>query len=120
MGSLYWQLNDVWPVSSWASVDYYGAYKASHYRIRSAYNQLLVHTVHTPSNNLTSESYKVVAINDYDKRIGLFCTIKILDFNGTVINNFNIEKTVNPFENLVLMRFTNFTNVIKNRSFINA
>ena len=34
MGSLYWQLNDVWPVSSWATVDYYGTYKAAHYRIR--------------------------------------------------------------------------------------
>jgi beta-mannosidase len=37
MGSLYWQLNDVWPVSSWATVDYYGAYKAAHYRIRQVY-----------------------------------------------------------------------------------
>ena len=34
MGSLYWQLNDVWPVSSWSSVDYYGTYKAAHYKIR--------------------------------------------------------------------------------------
>ena len=46
MGSLYWQLNDVWPVSSWSSVDYYGTYKASHYRIRQAYDQLLIHTIH--------------------------------------------------------------------------
>ena len=34
MGSIYWQLNDVWPVNSWATVDYYGMYKAAHYRIR--------------------------------------------------------------------------------------
>lgn len=34
MGSLYWQLNDVWPVSSWATVDYYGSYKIAHYRVR--------------------------------------------------------------------------------------
>lgn len=54
MGSLYWQLNDVWPVSSWASVDYYGAYKISQYRIRDVYNQLLIHTVHTPPNNVSS------------------------------------------------------------------
>ena len=37
MGSLYWQLNDVWPVSSWATVDYYGTYKAAHYRIRQVH-----------------------------------------------------------------------------------
>lgn len=46
MGSLYWQLNDVWPVSSWATVDYYGAYKAAHYRIRQVYQELMIHTLH--------------------------------------------------------------------------
>jgi beta-mannosidase len=45
MGSLYWQLNDVWPVSSWSSVDYYGTYKASHYRVRQAHEQLYIHTI---------------------------------------------------------------------------
>ena len=34
MGSLYWQLNDVWPVTSWSSVDYYNVYKVAHYRIK--------------------------------------------------------------------------------------
>ena len=34
MGALYWQLNDCWPVASWASVDGYGRYKALHYEAR--------------------------------------------------------------------------------------
>ncbi|MBR6029774.1 MAG: glycoside hydrolase family 2 protein [Clostridia bacterium] len=37
MGSLYWQLNDCWPVASWASLDYYGRWKALHYGARRFY-----------------------------------------------------------------------------------
>ena len=37
MGSVYWQLNDCWPVSSWSSVDYFGRYKALHYFARKFY-----------------------------------------------------------------------------------
>jgi len=34
MGAVYWQLNDCWPVTSWASIDYYGRWKALHYGAR--------------------------------------------------------------------------------------
>ena len=33
-GSMYWQLNDCWPVSSWSSIDYDGRYKALQYRAK--------------------------------------------------------------------------------------
>jgi beta-mannosidase len=34
MGALYWQLNDCWPVASWASIDCYGRWKALHHMAR--------------------------------------------------------------------------------------
>lgn len=37
MGTLYWQINDNWPVASWASVDYYGRWKALHYLAKKFY-----------------------------------------------------------------------------------
>ncbi len=37
MGSIYWQLNDPWPVASWSSIDYYGRYKALHYFAKNFY-----------------------------------------------------------------------------------
>lgn len=35
MGAVYWQLNDDWPVASWASVDYFGRWKALHYMAKN-------------------------------------------------------------------------------------
>lgn len=42
MGTLYWQLNDCWPVASWSSIDYYGRWKALHYYARRFYSPVLV------------------------------------------------------------------------------
>ena len=45
MGTLYWQLNDCWPVASWSSIDYPGNWKALHYMARDFYAPLMVSSV---------------------------------------------------------------------------
>jgi beta-mannosidase len=45
MGSLYWQLNDCWPVTSWSSTDYFGNWKALQYRVRELYDDILVSVI---------------------------------------------------------------------------
>jgi len=42
MGSLYWQIDDVWPTISWSTVDYYGNWKAGHYAVREANKEMIV------------------------------------------------------------------------------
>jgi beta-mannosidase len=42
MGTLYWQLNDCWPVASWSSVDSLGRWKALHYMARRFFAPLLI------------------------------------------------------------------------------
>jgi beta-mannosidase len=42
MGALYWQLNDVWPVTSWASIDYFGRFKALQYAAKRFFSPLLI------------------------------------------------------------------------------
>lgn len=41
MGVLYWQINDIWPCASWASVDYHGRWKALQYMARNFFAPLL-------------------------------------------------------------------------------
>ena len=42
MGTLYWQLNDIWPGTSWASIDYYGRYKALQYVAKRFFAPVLI------------------------------------------------------------------------------
>ncbi|MBO4497721.1 MAG: glycoside hydrolase family 2 protein, partial [Lachnospiraceae bacterium] len=42
MGTVYWQLNDCWPVASWSSIDYYGRWKALHYYARRFFAPLMI------------------------------------------------------------------------------
>lgn len=42
MGAIYWQLNDCWPVASWASIDYFGRWKALHYYAKRFFAPLLL------------------------------------------------------------------------------
>jgi beta-mannosidase len=42
MGTLYWQLNDTWPVCSWASLDHGGGWKLLHHMARRFYADVTV------------------------------------------------------------------------------
>lgn len=66
MGTLYWQLNDVWPVASWASIDYHGRWKALHYMARNFFAPVLVSGLEdarkgTVEINITSDLLKALS-----------------------------------------------------------
>jgi beta-mannosidase len=58
MGSIFWQLNDCWPVASWSSIDYFGRWKALQYYARRFYSPLLV------SPHVEDGNFNVYVISD--------------------------------------------------------
>ncbi|MCF3640087.1 glycoside hydrolase family 2 protein [Rhizobium sp. TRM95111] len=58
MGTLYWQLNDTWPVASWSSLDYGGSWKAMHYMVRRFFQPVAVAAV--PSKDGATLGFSMV------------------------------------------------------------
>ena len=79
MGSLYWQLNDCWPVASWASIDYYGRWKALHYYARRFYDDVLI------SPFLDDDKVDVYVISDKLQPLSGTIHMRLLDFSGHVL-----------------------------------
>lgn len=81
MGSLYWQLNDVWPVTSWSSRDYYGRWKALHYYAREAFNPLGLMPV------LEGDLLRLYAANDTPEPLNGDLYVRVLAFDGTKLDD---------------------------------
>jgi beta-mannosidase len=76
MGSLYWQLNDCWPVASWSSIDYYGRWKALHYYARRFYDDILI------SPFVHDDKVDVYVVSDKLRPLSATIHMRLLDFNG--------------------------------------
>lgn len=85
-GSVWWQFNDCWPVCSWASVDYYGNYKALQYAARH-FNAPV-----TVSLEDTKEEVKIFCINDTRAAVSA-CSVqyRLLDFDGNLLTSGNSD-----------------------------
>ena len=79
MGSLYWQLNDCWPVASWASIDYYGRWKALHYYAQRFYDDVLV------SPFAHDDKVDIYVVSDKLQPISGTIHTRLLDFSGKTL-----------------------------------
>ena len=79
MGSLYWQLNDCWPVASWASIDYHGRWKALQYYARRFYDDVLI------SPFLHGDKVDVYVVSDKLQPLSGTIHMRLLDFSGKVL-----------------------------------
>lgn len=85
MGTLYWQLNDIWPVASWASIDYYGRYKALQYVAKRFFNPVILSCKETGEKETRPFVTMEESRYDYQTKAQLCLTNDTLqDVTGTV------------------------------------
>ena len=92
MGTLYWQINDNWPVASWSSIDYYGRWKALHYMACRFYEPVAGSIVRIADTDTAErnggEHFSAVAAyvqNETAQPVGVTVTMTLKTFDFKVI-----------------------------------
>ena len=99
MGSIFWQLNDCWPVASWSSIDYYGRWKALQYYARRFYAPVLV------SPHIEEGALKVYIVSDKVKTETATLHVRLMDFDGKVLLEESHEIKVAPLASKVYLEW---------------
>ena len=90
MGSLYWQLNDCWPVASWSSLDYFGRWKALHYFAKKFYQPIFA------SVKEDSEKVEFWVTNDLKSSKEVIFQWRILDSKGNTLMEGSNSSKISP------------------------
>jgi beta-mannosidase len=78
-GSLYWQLDDCWPVASWSGIDYFGRWKALHYAAKRFFAPVLVSAVED------GDAIKVWGVSDRREATDAKLVVRVIDLLGQEI-----------------------------------
>ncbi len=88
MGTLYWQINDCWPVASWSSIDYYGNWKATHHFMRELYAPVLI------APWIDDDHLQIYIVSDKLEDLSGEMNISIWDTKTGLINKHKFDITV--------------------------
>jgi beta-mannosidase len=97
MGSVFWQLNDCWPVASWSSIDYYGRWKALQYYARRFYAPILV------SPHIESGAVRVYIVSDKTTSQPATLHVRLMDFSGKVLLDETHTLSIDPLASRVYL-----------------
>ena len=90
MGTLYWQLNDTWPVASWSGLDHGGSWKALHYMARRFYAPVLV------TARKTENEFIISAVSDLPEAFALSLEVVAVTLSGLKSVLYSEQLTLTP------------------------
>ncbi|WFS02550.1 beta-mannosidase [Rhizobium tumorigenes] len=92
MGTIYWQLNDTWPVASWSSLDYGGRWKAMHYMVRRFFQPVAVAAI--PSED--KATIRMSVVNDTLDEVSIDLALHVITMSGEVKPMTAVQATCRP------------------------
>jgi beta-mannosidase len=98
MGTIIWQLNDTWPVASWASLDYGGNWKAMHYQARRFFAAVALFAI--PSSD--GKTVEMSMVNDLADNIEISADFYTVGLDGTKTPLKSAKATCRPDKAMVL------------------
>ncbi|KAK7710909.1 hypothetical protein SLS63_012872 [Diaporthe eres] len=103
LGSLYWQLEDIWQAPTWAGIEYDGRWKVLHYVAKDIYKNVII----APVWNVSSGILNVYAVSDLWTEVHGSVSMAWLDWAGDEVNITDgrpgtTEFTVGPLNSTLL------------------
>lgn len=81
MGSLYWQLNDCWPVASWSGIDYTYRWKALHFEVKRAFLPVIIGVKSQKGQN------ELYVSSDFPDPVQARLRIRVIQLDGTITSD---------------------------------
>ncbi|HEX7326417.1 MAG TPA: glycoside hydrolase family 2 protein [Rhodanobacteraceae bacterium] len=100
MGSLYWQLDDDWPGTTWSSVDYYGRWKALQWHAKRFYAPLLIAALR--DQGVT----KVSLVSDRTTPVKAEWRLRVMTFAGKVLEQKHADVVLPPLSSTHVGKFS--------------
>jgi beta-mannosidase len=108
LGSLVWQLNDIWQGVSWAAIEYSGRWKILQYGLATVYSPVIINPFWFPGN----ESLTILATSDRLETVHGTACLTWYDWSGNAINSMISPFSIPTLNSSLIYERTGFDTIL--------
>ncbi|KAH7906820.1 glycoside hydrolase family 2 protein [Hygrophoropsis aurantiaca] len=108
LGSLVWQLNDIWQGVSWAAIEYSGRWKVLQYGMATVYSPVIINSFWMPEN----ETLTILATSDRWETVDGTAQLTWYDWSGNMLNTSKTNFAIPTLNNSLIYEGTGFDSIL--------